>query len=140
MADKNRTNYPKAQSRTDEFLRVLIESNANIADAIGGLALEVTAEAINLNTDTLETSNDAIQAAVESIDTKTSAKSDLHTLETSATDLVKTFAYLDAGAADERVSTITYTSPFDFPAITVVKTFVYAGSAGAYRVSTITLS
>jgi len=68
------------------------------------------------------------------------AKGNLQILEQEATDLVKTFAYLDAGAADERVSTIIYTSPVDFPAITVTKTFVYAGIAGAYRVSTITLS
>lgn len=81
---------------------------------------------------TIDTAVAAIQALV--------AKGDLQILEQEATDLVQTFVYLDPGVADERVSTITYTSPVDFPAITVVKTFVYAGGAGTYRVSTITLS
>lgn len=68
------------------------------------------------------------------------AKSNLKILEDEANDLVQTFAYLDPGVADERVSTITYTSPTDFPAITVIKTFVYVGGAGLWRVETITLS
>lgn len=55
-----------------------------------------------------------------------------------ASDLVKTFAYLDAGAADERVSTIEYSSVS--LGLTATETFVYAGSAGAYRILTITLS
>ena len=78
-------------------------------------------------------------ALLTAIDTKVS-KGDLKLLLDEATDLVQTFVYLDAGLADERVSTITYTSPVDFPTVTVTKTFVYDGSAGAYRVSTITLS
>tara|TARA_B100000963_G_scaffold110861_1_gene96483 strand:- start:4179 stop:4607 length:429 start_codon:yes stop_codon:yes gene_type:complete len=55
-----------------------------------------------------------------------------------ASDLVKTFTYLDAGTADERVSTIEYSSVS--LGLTATETFVYAGSAGAYRISTITLS
>jgi hypothetical protein len=51
---------------------------------------------------------------------------------------------LDAGTADERVSTIVYSSATalaDSPSIpSVTETFVWAGSSGAYRVSTITLS
>ena len=68
------------------------------------------------------------------------AKGNLQILEQEATDLVKTFAYAGSSGA-YRVDTITYTSPGDFPAITVVKTFVYldAGTADE-RVSTITLS
>ena len=59
-------------------------------------------------------------------------------LKNEANDLVKTFTYLDAGAADERVSTIVYSSVS--LGLSVTETFVYAGSAGSYRVSTITLS
>ena len=59
-------------------------------------------------------------------------------LKSEANDLVKTFTYLDAGAADERVSTIVYSSAS--LGLSVTETFVYAGSAGSYRVSTITLS
>jgi hypothetical protein len=63
--DQNRINYPRAQSRQDEFSRVIILSlqnildqaqsgNQDILDALGDLALEVTADQINLNTDDLE--------------------------------------------------------------------------------------
>ena len=64
-------------------------------------------------------------------------QSNLVKMEQEAADLVKTFAYLDEGLADERVSTIIYTSTA--LALSVTKTFVYAGGAGTYRVSTITL-
>ena len=85
--------------------------------------------------------NRAIARLQDSIKTLTASQAagNLSILE-NAGDTVKTFAYLDAGTSDERVSTITYTSPVEFPAITVVKTFVYAGTSGGYRVSTITLS
>jgi hypothetical protein len=65
-------------------------------------------------------------------------QSDLIKLEQEANDLVKTFSYLDAGLPDERVSTIVYSSIV--LALTVTKTFVYAGSSPNFRVSTITLS
>ena len=55
-----------------------------------------------------------------------------------ANDLVKTYTYLDAGTSDERVSTIVYSSVS--LGLTATETFVYAGSAGAYRISTLTLS
>jgi hypothetical protein len=57
----------------------------------------------------------------------------------SSPDLVQTFAYLDAGdPANERVGSITYTS--SSKSLTVVETYTYVGSAGAYRVNTITRS
>lgn len=55
-----------------------------------------------------------------------------------ADDLVKTFAYLDAGTDDERVSTIIYTSAT--LSLTATETFVYAGSTPNFRIATITLS
>ena len=55
-----------------------------------------------------------------------------------ANDLVKTYTFLDAGTSDERVSTIVYSSVS--LGLTATETYVYAGSAGAYRISTITLS
>ena len=55
-----------------------------------------------------------------------------------ANDLIKTFTYLDAGTSDERVSTIEYSSVL--LGFSATETFVYAGSSGSYRVSTITLS
>jgi len=123
-------------------IRERLSSNQSSLDAIlnalGNLALEVTAEQINLNTDTLEASNDAIQVAVESIDSKTTLKSNKYRLENEANDLVQTFTYLDAGTDDERVETITYSSVA--LSLTVTETFAYAGSSGSYRVSTITLS
>jgi hypothetical protein len=65
-------------------------------------------------------------------------QSNLIKLEQEADDLVKTFSYLDAGLPDERVNTIVYSSVV--LALTVTKTFVYAGSSPNFRVSTITLS
>lgn len=62
--------------------------------------------------------------------------SDLNTLINEANDLVKTYTYLDAWAADERVSTVVYSSAS--LALTVTETFTYAWTAGSYRVSTIT--
>jgi len=53
-------------------------------------------------------------------------------------DYLQTFSYLDAGAADERVSTIVHNSATLSQSIT--ETFAYTGSAGNYRISTITLS
>ena len=65
-------------------------------------------------------------------------KSKLVRLETEADDLIKTFVFLDPGAADERVSTITYTSAE--LSLSVTKTFVYAGSSPNFRILTITLT
>ena len=56
-----------------------------------------------------------------------------------ANDLVQYFTYLDpSSSTDRRVSTITYSSAK--LGITVVETFTYAGSAGDYYVTQITLS
>lgn len=67
------------------------------------------------------------------------AGSNLNVLK-EANDLKLTFTYLDAGLADERVSTIVYSSMLDVVTPDVTKTFLYAGGPGTYRVDTITLS
>ncbi len=48
------------------------------------------------------------------------------------------FTYLDAGGADERVSTIVYSSVT--LGLSVTQTFTYAGSSPNYRIDSITLS
>ena len=53
-------------------------------------------------------------------------------------DKVETYTFLGAGTSDERVSTIVYTSAT--LGLTVTETYVWAGVAGAYYLSTITLS
>jgi hypothetical protein len=55
-----------------------------------------------------------------------------------ANDKVETYSYLDAGTADARVSTITYSSAS--LSLSVTDTYTYAGTSGNYRISTITRS
>ena len=55
-----------------------------------------------------------------------------------ASDLSQTFTYFDVGTSDERISTIIYYSPS--LGLTLTETFSYAGSAGAYRISSIVRS
>jgi hypothetical protein len=55
-----------------------------------------------------------------------------------APDRVDTFTYLDAATVNERISTIVHSSAS--LGLSYTETFVYAGSAGAYRISTITRS
>jgi hypothetical protein len=55
-----------------------------------------------------------------------------------ANDKVETYSYLDAGTADARVSTITYSSAS--LSLSVTDTYSYAGTSGNYRISTITRS
>lgn len=115
-------------------IRTLVDqsgsSSAAIIAALSSLSLEVTTDQINLNTDTLEASNDAIQANTN--------RSNLKRLKDEANDLIKTFSYLDAGLDDERISTIVYSSVV--LSLTVTETLVYAGISPKFRVSTITLS
>jgi hypothetical protein len=63
--DRKRTNSLKAQTRTDEFLRLLIQEtqmgNEELAALLNNLALEVTLQDVNLNVDDLERSNVAIE-------------------------------------------------------------------------------
>jgi hypothetical protein len=66
-------------------------------------------------------------------------KSDLERLKTEADDLVQTISYLDSGdSVNRRVDTIVYSSAA--LALTVTETFAYAGGAGDYYVTSITLS
>jgi hypothetical protein len=101
----------------------------DIITALGSLALEVTAEAINLNTDTLESSNDAIQAAVEALNLKVS-ESNLKKLKDGANDLVKTASYYtgvdpvsNPSGTTSNIETIVYSSVA--LALTVTETFTW---------------
>ena len=67
------------------------------------------------------------------------AKSDLHKMQTEANDLVATYTYLDpADPVDRRISTIVYSSAA--LALSVTDTFLYAGIAGDFYVTSSTLS
>jgi len=67
------------------------------------------------------------------------AKSDLHKMQTEANDLVATYTYLDpADPVDRRISTIVYSSAA--LALSVTDTFLYAGVAGDFYVTSSTLS
>ncbi len=55
-----------------------------------------------------------------------------------APDRVETPSYLDAGTADERLSTVVVSSAS--LSLSYTETFTYAGSAGAYRIATRTRS
>ena len=84
----------------------------------------------------------AEQQAQTALLTTVDANTTLSNLEKlkKADDLKLTFTYLNAGLADERVSTIVYSSIIDVVTPDVTKTFLYAGGPGTYRVDTITLS
>lgn len=66
------------------------------------------------------------------------AKSDYSKLTNEADDLVQTYTWLDGGGADQRISTIVYSSTS--LSLSVTKTFTYSGSAGTYHIATLTLS
>lgn len=67
-----------------------------------------------------------------------SASSNLQILKTQANDLVEVYTWLDGGLADQRISTILYSSAF--LGLFVTETFTYNGGAGTYHVATSTLS
>jgi hypothetical protein len=75
----------------------------DIITALGTLALEVTADQINLNTDTLETSNDAIQAAVEGGVVETPSMRTVTNTTGSVTAGKKSFTIYNVGSADGTV-------------------------------------
>jgi hypothetical protein len=56
----------------------------------------------------------------------------------SAADLVESYTYLDAGTANQRIATATYASTTADS--TVLETFNYAGSIGAYYLTSKTRS
>jgi hypothetical protein len=154
--------YLDASALLDLILTTLDSILAQLDVDLSTRASEVTAALINANVvlgnitlDSLVTAVDAedfaSQTTLAALLTELQLKadltetqpvsvlqSDLIKLEQEANDLVKTFSYLDAGLPDERVSTIVYSSIV--LALTVTKTFVYAGSSPNFRVSTITLS
>ena len=76
-------------------------------------------------------------AELTSIEANT-VKGDLTKLLTEADDLVHTYTWLDGGAADQRISTVVYSSTA--LALSVTETFTYNGAAGTYHVATSTLS
>ena len=108
-----------------QLLRLIHKDSLDMNAAIGDLALEVTAEQINLNTDELEGNTE---------------RSSFEKMKATAVDLVRTFNYSDAGTADERVTSIVYTSASFLPATTCTETFAYGGVSGGYYVTSITLS
>jgi hypothetical protein len=55
-----------------------------------------------------------------------------------AADRVDTYTYLDAGTADERLSTIVHTSAS--LALGYTETVAHAGAPGAYRIASVTRS
>jgi hypothetical protein len=80
----------------------------------------------------------AIQSELQNIALNT-AKSDFEKLKTESDDLVQTISYLDAGdPVNRRVDTIVYSSAS--LALSVTETFGYAGAAGDYYVTSITLT
>lgn len=123
-----RKRFGKTLTTEQDLLISMIETLSN-------LALEVTAEQIDLNTDTLETSNDAIQAATESIDSKTFVRSNLHKLKNEANDLAKTFAYyggvdpINNPSGNKNIVTINYQGTIDIagtPTLTsITETFTW---------------
>jgi len=65
-------------------------------------------------------------------------KSNYSKLLNQANDLVQTYTWLDGRGADQRISTIVYSSAA--LSLTVTETFTYNGGAGTYHVATSTLS
>lgn len=53
-----------------------------------------------------------------------------------ASDLLQTYNYLDPGTANQRVSTVVYSS--SSLSLTMTETYAYAGSPGSYYLTTIT--
>jgi hypothetical protein len=122
-------------TRTEQILIDLVNT---IESSFGDFNINI--EQLDINTDELEGFAEESRDYLASIDSKIVAelKSNKWKLENEANDLVQTFNYADAGTADERVTSIVYSSVL--LGLTVTETFAYAGGTGTYRVSTITLS
>jgi hypothetical protein len=109
----------------DAVLDTIKLDTANLDVALSTVATETTLATVSTNV-----------ADIEAL----LARNRLTTLETMANDLTKTFAFLDPGTTDERVSTIIYSGTTVPATANVTKTFVYAGVSPNFRVLTITLS
>ena len=94
---------------------------------------------INTELDSQATAaNQVLEIAQLTAQTALLAKSNHNKLMTEANDLVHTYTWLDGGAADQRISTIVYSS--SALSLAVTETFTYNGSSGTYHVATSTLS
>ena len=103
---------------------------------ITGTATEVTLASIDAKVSTA-TKQDLQTTELQAINASTT-KSNYSKLLTQANDLVQTYTWLDGGTADQRISTIVYSSAT--LVLTVTETFTYNGGAGTYHVATSTLS
>jgi len=133
---------------------------ANLDVALSTVATEVTLSAIETLITTIDAVLDAIKLDTANLDVALSTraseatlstisgnvsdieallvKSNLYKMKTEANDLVETYTWLNGGTADQRVSTIVYSSTA--LALSVTETFTYNGGAGTYHVATSTLS
>ena len=108
-----------------------------------GASPEIVADAISALLDTgggggASAANQLLQTAeLEDIADNTTS-GDLNKLLTQANDLVHTYTWLDGGAADQRISTVVYSSTA--LGLSVTETFTYSGGSGTYHVATSTLS
>lgn len=115
--------------------------DVNIVEA-DGMAINVTAGDIDIHTSHTGANPDSMQVGDgTNILDVTALNNSLATawLELQgADDLVATYTFLDAGTADERVSTIVYTSATLGTSAT--ETYVWSGASPNYYLSTITRS
>ena len=125
-------------------INVELEAINTDTDKLG--AIETNTDrlaAIETNTDRLaaiETNTDRL-AAIETNTAAIEANTDTSNytkLLTQANDLVQAYTWLDGGTADQRVSTIIYSSTA--LALTVTETFSYILVSGSYLVASSTLS
>jgi len=135
----------------DKMNDTYFTNSVTVPPSVGG-ALEATQLLVKTAVESIDTKV-ATQTTLAALLTELQLKADLTEtqpvsvvqsrltkLEQEANDLQKTFTFLSAGTADERVGTIVYsgtTTPVTTP---VTKTFVYTGGPGTYLLSTITLS
>jgi len=128
--DKVTITLGSAMAASDVSVRTRIQDS--VTDALSSSGVESTFAVSLLGL------FDATGALVTISGISTSSSSSYSELLESANDLVKTYTYLDAGTADQRISTVVYSSVA--LGLTATETFAYAGSSGSYRVSSITLS
>jgi len=132
---------------------ILYDKDGNPIDSANPLPVDITAvtpERVKIADDTgaqnanvLDSWWAAITSALNALLVRTVTETEKRIIE-SMPDVVATYVFLDAGASDERVSTITKTSAtwdgIYGGARSYVKTFAWSGVAGAYYLNTITES
>jgi len=142
MAFEKKTKYRTQRDNLENLRRCVEGIKRNVTSGTVNQALVLTALAnilTGVTTNATEAKQDNQITLLTTIDASI-AKNNLETLKAQSNDLSSVFVYLDAGLPDERVSTITYSGTTSPATPNVVKTFVYGGGAGAYFVTSITLS